>query len=395
MIAVERFTKWMHEGFTKEAFKTIFEIKNENNTILDNAIKYLSEVGTHLETYLKSTERDRAGKESGFHQTLWLNIVTDMAMDIKLISEGYMYESLRSLRVTIDNFIMAIFSSISWSSTNLTIDDSTNPFIKNFLSPAYFELREVEIAEIYARGTEFKDGSGKFQKLIDVANSKARKIVSEVEESLSSTGSEKILSSTRLDRLSIDIAEVYVDILRNSTKKQIGDDHEIVKEPSSLRYVFRHDNAFTVRSCKAHRQEMIEQFKKSLKGSYDDEAISNMIYTAEEEAGLSCGFCDNPASNFILKVKPSFRFMIEVIEKRAPLELLEGLRHLSRYSEGEKANFERFIRSRVQRSARSFSKGETMKEPTQNEWYDDYYLPILVLAEQILFHFVEPGFQVK
>jgi hypothetical protein len=170
---------------------------------------------------------------------------------------------------------------------------------------------------------------------------------------------------------------------------------KIVKEPISLRYVFRHDNNFTFRSCKNHRQEMIDQFKKSLKGSYDNETLGQMVYVAEEEDGLSCGFCDKPASDFILKVKPSFRFMMEVIEKRAPLEFGEGLRYLVKYSEGEKASFEAFIRSKIQESLSRFSKEATMKEPTQKEWYEDYYLPILILAEQTLFHFVEPNLQVK
>lgn len=401
-------TDWANNDFNKESFRSLFNIQVPTSRFIDESIDMLSSLANDYRNYILEIRASTIADKNAHQKSslLYTDIFADLCIIIKLASEGYIDQSLRVLRGTLDTFTLSIFSIASWDDPSKESKNGVNPFVMAYDYGTWPYLLELTPMEYYYRGTFLGEvGSEReLRSAEDLVFSEARRVYKRL--SGKDVKVDKLSSEEERSFESIEsgIAEALVISLKNTGKrwehKEGGTWAFHKKEIQQLFYfwkVYTHSRSLTWHACKKHKDELLQTIEREFHQfdpRLDKESLSGVVFvTSGGNSDHSfCPYCTGRRARsrlFALRSRPTNRLMLELSREWLPKRLVQEMDNLLKDNFNFKHGFDRFMQVRLFYPLNRYVHGDLVDEPDIDTWFHDYLYPVIRLAGYVLKGFTD------
>lgn len=392
-------TRWAQKGLLLKDFYEIFNVSYPTYEEISRAISYLSELFDNYSWYMETISADNTRNKIEEHfKLLFADIFGELGISIKLAGEGYIKYSLREIRSVLDLLFAGLFTVSSWVQDSLEIEGGTNPMANAFFSGYWDKMKPLSldglVLPILEFGEERKRVMSTLRKLSDMFypniisefNFDKDKITIREEQKL-----KKLLGKS--------LNEFFMDLIKDSSlwpdiaNKTLGD-------TAYFYWILMSNDEFALRACKKHEDNLLEDLKKKfgIKNDLTDDLkqkLSQLTFTGpqfDEGEGYLCGCsdCDNNATIYGIYSRPDTRAMSKLIKLQLQEQELEGINSCVVDSFGEiqknarASYFGDIIYSEIYSKLNDYVHSNIVEEPNISQWFDDFFVPTIIVLQCIL-----------
>lgn len=397
---INNVTLFINSGGNIGDFYRIFKIPFPNELQMDSVIiNFIEALGSYiyfrdliykdgLEAYINSQNpvnennilQERYVAFAYFSSDLFGNI----AISIKLASEGYIGESLAILRSAVDLLFSSLFASISGVSG------------WGMASPYYHQLNEASLDEFVVNSIGVGDEEGGTL-LSDTINKVASKCFDDYLTELGiDGGNEENINQTEIN---ISKSKIMKSLTEISAIMFKGHGNEFYKgvlmevtSPKDFKISLMYDSRYTYRACNDHREKLLERLYKQLEigGKFNDlkpevkQDLEKLTFTwdiskdAEDKLPI-CDDCENTPVIWSIHVRFDKRSMLKYLKMNIDKASLNKINECGKSAfEMKKGDFfGDVIDRKIYAKLNPYAHGDPKDEPSISDWYKLYMKPFL------------------
>lgn len=402
---------WLNRDLRYEDFLKIFNISSpEYDEVKKSIIDFKNLISEYLD-YLEYLNNDKTKeKKQRLLSVLFEDVSGEIAVSIKLASEGYIKQSLRGLRSIIDLLIAGLFASTSWITDHIEDSDSVNPIVKAFSSGLCDRMEVMHLDDLLASRISAKEKIAEVpavEALSAIASNAGKEFIEKVyeEHSIDRTKYEgKVRSRVRQVLLSS-----YLTIFRDEYQEIYSSILDYLLSPQGYIWNLINDTNFSLRACEDHEPQLHDHLADKLKlskrkrGTFKEAVESLSFEYVVEEGGEDtlpkCDECEKRAIYYAFWKRPNNRAMFAIIKRQLPEGDLSMLNQcINSVLEKEANSSEYFgstIYSKLYVSLNNFVHSNVVDVPDIGEWYGDYMKPVLEINRCIFKAMSGPGKESK
>jgi hypothetical protein len=395
---IKNLIEWINRKMNLDDFHAIFNIPSDTFTEIPRSIGLLGELlGCYINHFGDISYKSSIKKRECYLQLLFADIFGELAISIKMASEGYFKYSLRNIRATLDLIFAGLFFVLSWDNLSLNDPEGTNLFASAFFSGYWGKLKEIDPDQIVLSGLSIlpEDEIVMVRKeSMNLANSFLKQVIERFkfeESKVSKTGKAKQIMRDAVEKAFSELVKSAPNAVWNDLQ------HETFAQ-TNFYQVLMLDERFFFRSCENHEKDLLDRLVKDLK--LNKSTIENVEEIKEyltfrfplsdaTDDNITCDDCERPPQIFGLRGRLSSRGLLKVMKfqmQNEPRKKLDNCvsRLFSNGDEQSKGFFGDVIYSKLYAKLNDFSHANLVEEPSVKVWYSDFFSPVIGFIKCIL-----------
>jgi len=403
----KNFTKWMKRRLEISDFYEIFNVPNTPNKEIHEAIRRLQSLSIRYGNFLSSIKKKNdKGRTEEFFILLFADILSELAISIKLAGEGYIKYSLREIRATLDLAFMGVFTISSWPAGGAKSKRGINPMANAIMSGQWGKMSTFKnfdrlvLSELY-----FRKGGVK-RSVRETVHKLSRKFYDEIIEEfglnkkLSSNSNKNEMLEGLLDEFLIELMKMDVESWKKNVRKTLS--------PNFFYFTLMDHDDVMLRACDSHKNELLGDLKRKLgiEGELTQELIEELSQLAfrppstenhHEDDFARCKYCGNEATIYAIYSRPDTPEMKKLIKYQLQKDKLNAINLcVKKYFELKNKKikdkyFGDIIYSEIYTKLNDYVHANIVEEPTVSDWFNNLYIPTVEVLDCILSPYLRRG----
>ena len=393
---IANLTRLLNGGFPPNEFFGLFNTPFLSYVEITNSVSLLGGLINNYAKYFGFLLNDNAkNKREQYLKLMFSDIFAELAVSIKLASEGYIKYSLRNLRAALDLLFAGIYTISSWTEGSVKAINGINPMAEAFFSGYWGKMKVLDIEDIVLSRLAFgEEGQGKMAR--DLLSELKDEIFESVIQKFNFVKSIKLTSSIRASKESLQncLEKTLLEMIKNSGSNSGRSAwSQLINEsfsPDNFYSTLFSDNRFVFKSCNNHENELLTRLRKKL-GILDkltseikENLRSSLTFKGPKftmiENHPSCDDCKKPATIFGLYSRPDTRGLTKLIKNQLHEDDLNQINSciigvFSANGKETKGYFGDIIYNQIYVRLNDYVHSNIVEEPNIHGWFSDFIVP--------------------
>lgn len=297
----------------------------------------------------------------------------------------------------LDLLFAGLFTVSSWVPDSLKSEDGTNPMADAFFSGYWDKMKPLSLDSLVLPILEFgEERKRAISSLRELSDKFFPDIVSKFDFNQDKmTTKEEQKLKTLLEK---SLNEFFMNLIK-STDEWPDIATKTLGNTEYFYWILMSNNEFTLRACEEHENNLLEDLKDKfgIKGEFTDDLkqeLSQLKFIGpefDEGEGYLCGYsyCENNATFYGIFSRPDTSSMSKLIKLQLQKGELEGINacvieSFKEIQKPVKGYFGKIIYSEIYTKLNDYVHSNMVEEPTISEWFNEFFVPTIIVLQCIL-----------